>query len=347
MMVVIYHFFPFIAHFQGHSAAWLAAGVLRAGFTGVDLFFVLSGFLIAGILIDNRHSSSYFKAFYARRACRIFPLYYVLVGSLFALAALIPTNNVLLHSPLPAWSYALFLQNFVMAASGTYGAIWLAGSWSLAIEEQFYIFLSLAVRVSSSRRVIAAIGFGLVVIAPLARFIMHRTYPTGYIDINYLLSITRCDPLGVGILLALAYRHPPTWRVLERYSPVVLALSAVAVAYLFKSWQIHTEISYLVYAVFYGALIVFTLAARIKCWTAFVSTPVMRELGNMSYSTYMLHGIILRVTFWLALRTDPRADSLSDVPVLLAALAITLAASWASWHWFERKFVRIGAKFSY
>ena len=303
--------------------------------------------MIAGILIDNRRSPSYFKTFYARRALRIFPLYYLLVATLFILAALPRTNSVLLRDPLPVWAYVLFLQNIVMAISGTYGAIWLAGSWSLAIEEQFYVFLSLSVRAVASRRAIAAIGFALVAVGPIARSIVQWWFPKDFVHLSYLLSITRCDPLGIGILLALAYRNAPVWRALARHSLPVLGVGALAIALIFKTWQIHSNVSYLVYAIFYGALLVFTLDGPCKTWKAFMSTPVMRELGNMSYSTYMLHGVVLRVTFWIALRTQPRADTLSDVPVLLAALVSTLAISWASWHLFERRFVRIGARFTY
>ena len=117
--------------------------------SGVDLFFVLSGFLITGILRDQRSSSRYWRTFYLRRACRVLPLYAILLGG-FALAIAFGASNVpglwwLFYTPMPLWSYATFTQNFFMAVAGGTGANWMGVSWSLAVEEQFYLVLPLVV----------------------------------------------------------------------------------------------------------------------------------------------------------------------------------------------------------
>src|SRR5580693_996493 len=110
------------------------------GWMGVDLFFVLSGFLITGILVDTKQSAGYFKNFYVRRCLRIWPLYYALIFFMFVgVRFLSPSqfHTVLEQSP-PWWAFLLYLQNFVGPIS-TNAAGPLGVTWSLAIEEQFYL----------------------------------------------------------------------------------------------------------------------------------------------------------------------------------------------------------------
>jgi peptidoglycan/LPS O-acetylase OafA/YrhL len=108
------------------------------GRSGVDLFFVLSGYLITSILLNNRASPNYFSEFYGRRAFRILPIYGVMLLIFFA-GKCSGVGRVFFDGALPWWSYAAGLQNIWMVIDQTYGAIWLAGTWSLAIEEQFYL----------------------------------------------------------------------------------------------------------------------------------------------------------------------------------------------------------------
>src|SRR5207244_9663063 len=124
------------------------------GWMGVDLFFVLSGFLITGILLDTRKSPGYFKNFYARRCLRIWPLYYALLLFMFALVPLVRPSeaHVAFQRSAPWWGYALFLQNFLISVP-TNAAGALAVTWSLAIEEQFYLVWALVVRFCSSAQI--------------------------------------------------------------------------------------------------------------------------------------------------------------------------------------------------
>ena len=97
------------------------------GCTGVHLFFVLSGFLIGGILMNARGTKNYFRTFYVRRACRILPLYAVLVVGALAAWAMVPegARGALFSDTVPGWSYLGFAQNFFMAASGSFGTVML------------------------------------------------------------------------------------------------------------------------------------------------------------------------------------------------------------------------------
>src|SRR5215471_6016982 len=119
------------------------------GWMGVDLFFVLSGFLITGILVDTKHSEGYLKNFYARRCLRIWPLYYSLLFFMFIVVPFVHplVGQTIFDRSSPCWAYPLFLQNFLVPppAAGV-----LSFTWSLAIEEQFYLVWPWVVRYCSS-----------------------------------------------------------------------------------------------------------------------------------------------------------------------------------------------------
>src|SRR5262249_44795416 len=147
----------------------------RAGslfFSGVDLFFVLSGFLIGGIVLDHRDSASLLPAFYARRFFRIIPLYALLLVSFFVcreLPGLSQTNRGLYFtSTVPEWSYLCFTQNIAMAVKRDIGPYWLGVTWSLAVEEQFYLLAPLALlRLTTRQIVIGCVA--LIVASPIVR----------------------------------------------------------------------------------------------------------------------------------------------------------------------------------
>src|SRR5262249_39067117 len=140
---------------------------------GVDLFFVLSGFLLGGILLEHRESQEYFKTFYVRRACRILPVYYLLVIAFAMVSPLFngTRNDGFIHlfnNPMPLWSYFTFTQNFAMMSVSDFGAPALSATWSLAVEEQFYLFLPLMIRFVPRGALPGALLL-LIVAAPICR----------------------------------------------------------------------------------------------------------------------------------------------------------------------------------
>ena len=142
-LVLLFHFVLSI------QTPWPAVNrFLLFGWSGVDLFFVLSGFLIGGILLDNRSSDSYFTAFYARRFFRIVPIDFAvlaLYGLVWSLGAGTRTSQIYYVGPPMSWySYVTFTNNFWIALHNSM-KIFLPPSWSLAIEEQFYLTLPLIV----------------------------------------------------------------------------------------------------------------------------------------------------------------------------------------------------------
>jgi peptidoglycan/LPS O-acetylase OafA/YrhL len=178
--------------------------VARVGWVGVDLFFVLSGFLITGILYDAKGGAHFFRNFYMRRVLRIFPLYYAfLFLVLVALPTVRPTAVVPGETQLWLWTY---LSNILFARVGWEGVPGhTTHLWSLAIEEQFYMLWPLVVFFASRRRLVQ-ICIGAIVFAELTRIGLHYTAPNGIA--GYALMPARIDALGVGALVAVLAREP-------------------------------------------------------------------------------------------------------------------------------------------
>jgi len=142
---------------------WWFIGIVRAGWMGVDLFFVLSGFLITGILLDTKGSRHYFRQFYTRRVLRIFPLYYgSLVLFLILLPTLFPDDQVLHDLHADAVWFWTYLYNVKVAAAGFTPSSALGHFWSLAVEEQFYLIWPIVVLCLGRRHLLGAFWAGVV-----------------------------------------------------------------------------------------------------------------------------------------------------------------------------------------
>ena len=303
LMVVCYHFGPRIVP---ESGSWFH--VLRSlpdlWFQGVPLFFVLSGFLISGILVGERNSPRYFKTFYARRAFRIFPLYYLVFFTYCAALALLGTRTArmgwLFEHPLPLWPYLLYLQNFSMAAFNTFGPNFMSDSWSLAVEEQFYFTFPAIVRFVS-RRILLRLTVGAIVGAPILRALVQKfKFLPG--RANYLLLPANLDCLAVGVLVMLLLRNHCD------YLESRLKQLRVGVGVAFIGWSAYpylpnpqairmTFIERTVTSLVFGGLLLMILLAPAGRIARFLSRPGMRLLGNMAYSTYLFHLTLLCVAF--------------------------------------------------
>src|SRR5688500_14259012 len=228
IILVMLHHFTYIRPTSGIDG--LIGSVMFFCWSGVDLFFVLSGFLITGILLDTRGSEKYFTTFYARRTLRIFPLYYLVLF----LALVVLPNFPALHAMLTAqeetgqvvmpaqWPYWLYLTNFAIADRGWVHG-WVDVAWSLAIEEQFYLVWPLVIWLCPPR-VVAVLCAVILVAEPAARVFLRgaEEEPVLVLPI-YVLTWFRLDGLAMGALLALAQRRG-LLPLLDRWVPVVVVL---------------------------------------------------------------------------------------------------------------------------
>src|SRR5258708_34849140 len=197
LSVVLYHCHPrFAGTWFYYTSLW--------GLAGVNLFFVLSGFLITSILLESRGKPHYFRNFYGRRALRIWPVYVLVLAVCYLNAPWFIGPSILdAIRTAPWWAYILFLQNlFPLALPPAIGP-----TWSLAIEEQYYFLWAPVVRFMRRPWMLAALLIGALIASPIFR-LTHFTW------ITPTHTLTHIDGIGMGSLLALGlYTLPLSRRV--------------------------------------------------------------------------------------------------------------------------------------
>jgi peptidoglycan/LPS O-acetylase OafA/YrhL len=255
------------------------------GWMGVDLFFVLSGFLISGILLDTRETPNYFKNFYARRVLRIWPLYYCLLALMFVVLPRVSASQgvAIFAKSSPWWAYPLFMQNFLLPLS-TDAAGPLGVTWSLAIEEQFYLVWPIIVRFLS-RRQVALLAIVEIAASPVLRYFL----ASHHIHI-YANFFCRLDGLMLGGFLAALVRSKDFVR--ERYIGLALAVLAVAapLAVIMDSrqaeWIVFTFTSLAA-----GATVYLAMFWQQKWFQWPLANRFLLFTGTISYGLFLLHKI--------------------------------------------------------
>lgn len=300
-LVLIWHYFVNVVGVEGNTFISHVARRLSLTWSGVDLFFVLSGFLIGGILIDNKESTNYFKVFYVRRTCRIFPLYFswialfLVLTTAFASPSFPTAIRDVFSNPLPIWSYLSFTQNIVMSLKGIWGPNWFAITWSLAIEEQFYLLLPLMIRFAPRNRLPYLLIFGILA-APIIRVALYNFHPNFMLS-TYVLMPCRTDSLLLGVLGAYLVRHDFVMRsltanILPLYGVFSLLVGGIAILTLTPAWVGSMGASYLGYswlALTYLLFLLISITERRGIVTAISRNNLLRKLGNISYGVYLFH----------------------------------------------------------
>ena len=315
---------------------------LALTWSGVDLFFVLSGFLIVGILLDAKGSNNYFYTFYIRRALRILPLYSVIL-ILFVVLPNWISNDWLFAPSLPLWSYFTFTQNFFMH-SHWFGPNWLAITWSLAVEEQFYLVLPFLVH-KLSRKKLAYVFLSLICLAPIFRLIFNNLGA-------YVFPFARADSILMGGLIAILNRSPKGKIVLiENYQYLI----GIFLIFLFGAGVITLDIPeignafvHFWLAVLYSLFILICTLQPSKMAVSLVSNRFFIWLGLRSYGIYLLHQPINGLTHqYLNGNTKPSFSNLHEFIATLIAFIITFVFAEMSFRFFESFFLAYGKKFSY
>jgi peptidoglycan/LPS O-acetylase OafA/YrhL len=299
---------------------------------GVDLFFVLSGFLISGILLDARASSArfYYGGFYGRRALRIAPAFALVMVTLVLLPAYTGQTSEAhrLLTGHQAWYWA-FLANVLIAGYGWAAVIpQTAPLWSLAVEEQFYLIWPSVVRRLSTRGVLR-LGLVLIVLAAVARVVLARR---GVNAITlYVLMPTRADLFGWGAVLAALVRLPNGIPIIRRgLWPALLGASVFLIAVMLR---FESSYYWSVAMVMWGYPAI-ALAAACLVAIAIVYDPGilrlswLRGIGKVSYGLYLWHVTVIEVV----------ARSLRDVGAWLIPLSllVSLLPTLVSWFAIER-----------
>ena len=342
----------FILHYGGGAQSGnrllrLAGIVIKLGWCGVTLFFVLSGFLITGILWDSLGSSHWWRNFYARRALRIFPLYYGCLILVVASAVLTGHARASLSN---VWVYCLFLQNLPLAGAWS-GAMQsplkISHLWSLAVEEQFYLVWPVVLmRFSTLReaRRWAAVGFFISAACRVALWHFGDRA-------SGLAVFSRTGELAAGAWLALSLREAGMWNRLSRVAPFVAwpALAGFAgvtlanqIGLLANPWI--SLVSLPLITCFFAGLLVQALSPGM--WSRVFSTAWLRWVGSISYGIYMYHVMLEPVFTRMAHRLTAHESRNVELSVrfLLAAVLSTLLA-WLSFTYFESPFLQLRSRF--
>jgi peptidoglycan/LPS O-acetylase OafA/YrhL len=332
VMVMVFHF---VGH-HGEPARLVQASVI--GQTGVDLFFVLSGFLITRILLLSRESPHFFSAFYARRALRIFPLYYAFLAVYFFVLPMLYKESIPPYST-QVWSW-FYLQNI----PATFVSLKSSGPshfWSLAVEEHFYFVWPLMVFLLS-RRQFKCLLIATLLVPPLLRlaFISHG------VGVFYF-TLTRMDSIGYGAVLAVLFTEEAFRKrgviLLLRFLLVGLPLVLLpAFARLSGSQNIWLEVIKLsLIPAFYFSLIGFCIMDPASKWLSRIfSTPLLRWLGRISYGLYVFHPTCADlVQRWL--------KPSSALVNLAACFGLTILIAYLSFRYFESPLTKLKERFGY
>lgn len=324
------------------------------GWIGVQLFFVLSGFLITRGLLQTQGQPGYFQRFFMKRVLRIFPLYYAaLLLFLIVLPAtgLIP-ERPMLHSPWWMWTY---LSNWTTPTEPTGGPM--PHFWSLAVEEQFYLLWPLLLWKLRLRQV-WWLCLGLTALSPLLRLWMVSQGAAD--EAIYEFTFCRMDALTAGAALAAwdqgrAAHGSSRWRAghLLAASAVLLLLTAVASHGFRRIGPTPQVVGYSLLALTFTALTGWAVltdqarsrGARVSVWNAVLRWSVLRTFGQYSYAIYVFHKPLHDLVGAPLLARWTGQPHTAEVGVALlyfaAATAVTFAVGWLSWHTFERHFMAL------
>jgi peptidoglycan/LPS O-acetylase OafA/YrhL len=347
LLVLVFHL---IGDREYIGNAWVdgVLSIAKACWIGVDLFFVLSGFLITSILLRAKEGKGWLWNFYARRALRILPLYYLWVGLyIFVVPALLPVVYDGKGGPdFILWLHLADFKGHSPAATHL---------WSLAIEEQFYLVWPILVARFSNLSLLRVVAVALVGSLMLRGLILAGFLPLHPIKV-YVLPFTHCDGLLIGSALALLRRTSCLQRI-QKFSFALLASGGSLLIILFVAgggpsfWQnpAIALVGYPTVAFCFGVLVLLALRDD-RLFKGIFSCGLLLVLGKFSYFIYLFHVPIV-ILAKKHLKLEPWLLS-KGVPVLAAWLfefllltGITLIGAVISWRLFEGPILRLKSRF--
>jgi peptidoglycan/LPS O-acetylase OafA/YrhL len=352
----------FCTHYIGYR-------IHSVGWTGVNIFFVLSGFLITGVLFDNRDELHRFRNFYVRRTLRIFPLFYfawllVFIAGLFLQAQWHPIQIL----------WPLYLGNYARFIAGSQGIetfatlrpphlpIVFGHFWSLAVEEQFYLLWPLIVFYLRERKLLIRFCIAVVMLVPVLRVILWATVSKNLLSMMFLdmLTPTQCDAFLMGGLIALWIRGEEKDRLLRnstRVFAVSFGLFAVACVLNYNP-HLHDVLPNTGWMSTYGfTLVDCSAAGLILCAVRersltfrLTSSWALRIIGKYSYGIYVYHALLenyLQYYVWPANHSWPmRVYVIHGILSSFLYFLIVFVISACSYHFVELPFLRLKDRFA-
>lgn len=324
------------------------------GWLGVDLFFVLSGFLITEILLNSSGQPGFLKKFYIRRVLRIFPLFYlVLIICLWILPnikSLQLQAGYYTENQFWLWTY---LQNWLYIFKEPYGDKLLLHTWSLAVEEQFYLVWPLLILLLRKPKHLLVAMAVILVLAGITRYALW-TYEVKDLAYSSLYTFTRIDGLCIGSMIALLQKINPDF--LKKYTPhIVLLMAAINFAFYFINGQNGFSLPYLAFlgyttfAVLFGILVYEAITGESKIIQWLLDNRPLKFFGRISYGLYVWHWPVYILLFdfsrnWLFqkdLSSYRAAEWFSGVFVTIVAVLVSML----SYRFFEKPFLKLKNRF--
>jgi peptidoglycan/LPS O-acetylase OafA/YrhL len=358
VLIVMFYHFMHVPMNSVNSFDRSFENFFLCGWIGVDLFFVLSGFLITRILINTKFDKNYFKSFYYKRTLRIFPLYYLYLILCFFL--IIPytfprvtefeQQKIIVAQQSQVWFF-LYLSNIKQAMLGFFLGSGLGHLWTLAIEEQFYIFWPMVVKVFSLKNLKRIAWVTLFVCLGL-RFVL---YFTGYTPVTvYSFTLTRIDTLVMGGLVAFLYDEGKitNFNLVNRLL-AVFAILTVSMLYAFgpraTGHPVIFTIGFSLIALSFTFLLTSLLTQENTLLRRIFSLRILVFLGKYSYAIYMFHPMVRQVV--LKVIGDPVVWHGTQIPweimFTIVCSIISVVVALISWNLFEKWFLKLKSKPSF
>jgi peptidoglycan/LPS O-acetylase OafA/YrhL len=351
LLVLIWHYIPGQVITQPGTWPSYVMRLLSFAWEGVDIFFVLSGFLVGGMLIKCRDEKQRTSGVLVRRFFRIVPLYFFsLILFLIVLEVVPPVSEStwLLDQPIPTWSFILFLQNYLMAISGSHGANWLGITWSLALEIQFYLFLAILISLCPTDRLFRVL-LGLIFFSLVARVGFAVQGPAGAF-IGFLSLPTRMDSVLTGVVALLVLKDHSWLDRIKESSRVVLVFiltsyTIVVLLCAFGEGIASTGMSlvgHFLVAIATALLIVLLLSQSDGVCRKFFRQKALVFLGSVSYGVYLIHQPIAGLIYLEFRNKAPSIELAQDASLTLLCLVVTLVLAQLSLKYFESPMIAYG-----
>ena len=305
-------------------------GIFSVGWVAVIVFFVLSGYLVGRLIIEKQEAGNFLFVFYLRRICRTFPTYFLSTAILLTISSWLGDRPWTQGPPpLPAWSYFVFAQNIFVNGRESVGLHWLSPTWTLALEEQFYIVAPLLF-LGVPRRLwvpvlsgLCATGLGLRAYGVLSGTLSFAPL---------VLMPASMDVLCAGLLLAVLVKRGAIdwtrWSLPLRIAPIGV-MFAVALLQRLDGGVVGPRFQILGPCLMSvtAALFILMLVERAPEARRF-EARALRFFGRISYSLYLSHLAVLGLMHGAILGTAPDCATLPQVGVTVAAAGATIALSW-------------------
>ncbi|MEO9167950.1 MAG: acyltransferase [Aestuariivirga sp.] len=339
IVVMISHYFGEVQHgFQALMGGWIA----------VTMFYVLSGFLIARLILQKGEHANFFKVFYIRRVCRTFPIYFVCVALISAITGLWHFHESYENMHFPLTAYLTFTQNFWMANTGSIGEQWLSPTWTLALEEQFYILapalILLVPRQHLLKLLVTMMGFA----------VMARIWVLDFSSLNAfaaaVLLPTKLDVLVAGVLAAVLLRQNwINWSKLDEFLRI-LPIPLLLLTTVLKLVAGENGKLFLIF----GPFLISSACAAFLMSLVRGAPEAKRFQGkifgffcNISYAVYLTHLLVLGLMHNLLLGTAPDVANSTQILVTIAAMPVTVGLSYVLTKFVEAPITNFGRSFKW